>query len=122
MSTLIEGAQMPKDAIKVTPKEMRWGIDQEPEIYIPNDLPHDKGVFEDIVTYVRANYPEIDSQRYWRMAIDGIPRRFFFTPHNNRVCWRDKACYDSLYIWDSRRKKNKNKKPTIMERIRRLLK
>lgn len=122
MSVLIEDHPMTKSQVKVAPKEMRWGIDQEPEILIPSDLPYDRGVFNDIVAYIEKNYPEIETQKVWRLAIDGIPRRFFYTPHNKRVCWRDKACYDALFVWEHRRREKATEKPTFMGKLRGLLK
>jgi hypothetical protein len=121
MSVTLEDAEMSKTALKVSPKEMRWGIDQEPEILIPNELPYVKGVFQDIVTYIEKEFPEINSQKVWRLAIDGIPRRFFYTPHNKRVCWRDKNCYDSLFIWEHYRREKAQQKPTFVSKIKKAL-
>lgn len=122
MSVITEDSQMARSQVKVAPKEMRWGIDQEPEILIPSELPYVDGVFKDIVAYIEKEFPEINTQKVWRLAIDGIPRRFFYTPHNKRVCWRDKACYDALFVWEHRRRKKAEEKPTFVSKLKRMLK
>lgn len=112
---------MSSSRIKVTPKEMRWGIDEEPEIYIPKDLPRRNGL-EDVVKYIRAHYPDVNEKRCWRLAFEAIPRRYFFTPHNDSICWREKACYDSLHIWLHRGRMDAPKeKVSFLTKIRKLI-
>lgn len=103
--------------IKVAPKDMQWGIAEEPEIYIPKDLPRTS--LDDVVAYIRKEHKDIDSKTCWRLSFEAIPRRYFFTPHNNKICWREKACYDSLFVWiDRGRRLAEERKPSFIEKLR----
>lgn len=102
---------------KVAPKDMKWGVDEEPEIYIPKDLPRKE--LADVVAYIRKEHKDLDTKACWRLAFEAIPRRYFFTPHNNKICWREKACYDSLYIWLARGEREANEpKPSFLQRLK----
>lgn len=110
---------MTHSGIKVSPKEMRWGVDEEPEIYIPKDLPRKRGL-QDVIEYIHTNYRDIHNQRVWRLAFEAIPRRYFYTPHNNKICWREKACYDSLQVW-LERGKHEPEKVSLGQRLKALI-
>lgn len=102
MSAYAASAQAPR--VKVAPKEMRWGVDQPADIIIPKTLPWVCGGFQDIVEYIETELPNVNSTRFCRVALEGSHYQYFYTPHNKRICWRDKAAYDGLYVWQNRRR------------------
>lgn len=117
MSTYVVTEHAPKERIRVVPKEMHWGVDQGAEIIVPFDIPFVNGGFQDIVEWITANYPDINTRRYWRMALEGTHYQYFYTPHNKRICWRNRACYDAHYVWQARRRASQIKRPSVWRRI-----